>query len=91
MKNRIEKCYIDENGQPKVIMNQNTAEKVRTAIEFFEKAIAKSNFSEVSQTRLTAKAIAEKFMPEGTVIGEYKMFLDAVKEKANELLGIEEK
>lgn len=88
-KNMIEKYYM-ENGQPKVVMDQNTARDVKIAIDSFEAGIAKSSFSEASQIRLTAKEIAGKFLTDGTVIGDYAVFLNAVRKKSNELLGIKE-
>lgn len=89
-KNMIEKYYVDGNGQPKVVMNQNTAHDVKIALDFYEEAIEKSSFSEAAQTRLTAMAIAERFLPQETMIGSYGIFLYAVKKKSNELLGIKE-
>ncbi len=86
--NMIQEYYLDEKGQPKVVMDQNTARDVKIAIDFYEAAITRSSFSEASQTRLTATAIAEKFLPEGTMIGDYAVFLNAVRKKSNELLGI---
>lgn len=88
-KNMIEKYYM-EDGQQKFIMDQNTARDVKIAIDYFEAGLAKSSYSEVSQIRLTAKAIAEGFLPEGTVIGDYAAFLNAVRKTSNDLLGIKE-
>ncbi len=88
--NMIQEYYLDEKGQPKVVMDQNTARDVKIAIDYFEAGLAKSSYSEASQIRLTAKAIAEGFLPYGTEIGDYAVFLNAVRKKSNDLLGIKE-
>lgn len=92
MANKIEKYYIDENGIPQVVMNQNAAREIRIAISAFRAGIAKSNFSETSQERLTGEYVADTFLQDEifkdrarSFPGVYE-FLYAVEEKIDKLL-----
>ncbi len=92
MTNKIEKYSIDKNGKPKVVMNQNAAREIRTAISAFRAGIAKSNFTENSQERLTGEYIADTFLQDksskdkATSFPGIFEFLYAVEEKIDELL-----
>lgn len=93
--------YYMEKGQPKVIMDQNTAREAKRAIDSFKAGIAQSNFTDVSQLRLTGEHIAneflednvskllakEKFVSEVGAISGQIMFLQTVEKKISELLG----
>lgn len=96
MKNMIEDYYV-ENGQRMVVMNQNTARKIRTAINGFRAGIKKANFSEIDQTRLTGEFVADTFLQDEAIkiiakenyagcVPESVKFLQAVEEKIDELL-----
>lgn len=94
-KNMIEKYYIDESGEPKVVMNQNAAREIGVAIDAFRAGIEKSNFSSMSQERLTAKYIADNFLQDDkskeaaeNYPGLYE-FLHVVEKKIEKLLGKE--
>lgn len=93
--------YYMEKGQPKVIMDQNTAIEAKRAIKSFKAGIGKSPFNEVSQIRLTGEHIAEEFLKDnvskllakekfvsevGAISGQI-MFLQTVEKKISELLG----
>ncbi len=80
-------CYTDENGAPKVVMDQNTAHDVKIAIKFFEAGVAATGLSKTFQKMLTVMALEEEFLPKEYSIGNYEVFLDVVKKKIDELIG----
>ena len=100
MANMIEKYYM-EDGQPKVVMNQNTAREVRSRIKGFRAGIEMAGFSEANQLLFTGQHVADEFLVDTvswSVIQEYvetddgivpgpTMFLKTVEDKIGELLG----
>lgn len=94
-KNMIEKYYIDQSGEPKVVMNQNAAREIKVSIDAFRAGIKKSNFSTSSQERLTGEYIADNFLQDDKskeAARSYpgaSTFLNVVEKKVEELLGKE--
>lgn len=96
----IEKYYCDSKCNPKVIMSQNTAKEVRTAIKAFSAAcrvmtpygdkerIVRYRVGEyIANNFLADAAIKDWLKASHDVIFAYTMFLDAVERKIEELLG----
>lgn len=90
--NLIERYYIDETGEAKVVMNQNVARDIRNAIKGFREGIKKSSYSESSQLRLTAEFVVDAFLQDETSKNKARSFpgvftfLDVVEKKIDELL-----
>lgn len=90
-RNMIEKYYV-EDGQPKVVMNQNAAMEIKVAIDAFRAGIKKSNFTTSSQERLTGEYVVDTFLRDNKSKFAAKAFpgvwsfLYTVEKKIKELL-----
>ncbi len=96
----IERYYCDDKCNPKVIMSQNTAKEVRTAIKAFltacsvmtpysaDSVIIRYRVGEYVANNFLADAVIKDWLKAShDVIFAYTMFLEAVEKRIEELLG----